>query len=746
MARNNNFLLGQGERLTHNVSVPSGGGDKNPPYDFARAKERVQQRLERVTNEFAALPLDASPGGEVVAVVTMHPRYVSKSDFPEQLFAAVEVRAIGSRSTQIKPESWGIKEHPEKAITEQIFVAGTRDAFASWKDSVGRWERDRSGASDLAHIEEMTSFATDEKLKTIPDVTDEVMLELVLHNDRRGEILKAFGVFAENHHAHPLLDRARSVQGLSFVPVRATPAVARELAQFSFVRVVRGMPTLRPLPPSLVRAATGGDVDLPDADAAGSARAVVFDGGLPDNHGLDRWVTLIEPPGIGPAVAFYQDHGLWVTSALLFGHLGHRDAPQPFCQVDHVRVLDVQSGDGGADLQIVDALDRIVRILQEKPGKYRLVNLSIGPSLPISDDEVTAWTATLDDLLASLDLAATVAVGNEGERDAASGLNRLQPPSDGVNVLAVGAADSLGSTWGRASYSCVGPGRSPGLIKPDGVAFGGSASSPFMVIGRGSTSRTTGVQGTSFAAPLVLRTISGVHAMMGANVSPLALRALMIHRAESAEYPLAEVGWGRFLIDPNDLVTCEDDEAIVVFQGQLPVGEHLRAPLPMPLGSVKGMVTISATLLIAPDVDPEHPGAYTRSGLEIAFRPNSQKYRDNKDGTQSAHPTTRPFFTPKNMYGAAEFDAREDGHKWEPCRKNSQAFRPSSLDKPCFDIYYHHRASATRATDPKPITYALIVGIRAPKTADFYARLVRTYANILVPLRPRLRIQVRTDS
>jgi hypothetical protein len=60
----------------------------------------------------------------------------------------------------------------------------------------------------------------------------------------------------------------------------------------------------------------------------------------------------------------------------------------------------------------------------------------------------------------------TVAVGNDGNVD--GGMGRIQPPADAVNALAVGACDSREFMWNRASYSCYGPGRSPGLVKPDG--------------------------------------------------------------------------------------------------------------------------------------------------------------------------------------------------------------------------------------------------------------------------------------
>lgn len=744
MARLNNFLLGNGERLTRPVQVPSGGGDKNPPYDFPRARKRLGAKLKETTKALKSVPPEACPGGEVVAVVTMHPRYISKSDFPEQLLRAVGVRAVGSRSTTVIPEAWGVKKHRESAVTQQIFVAGEKKAFDQWASGIAKWQETHEGADELGHIEDIAAFSADDKLRSIPKDREHVTLEVVLHNDQPGDILKAFAAYAERHGAQPLLGRARTVQGLTFVPVKASSKRARELAQFSFVRVARGMPSLRPVQPTFIRGVAAKGVVLPNADASGGAKAVVFDGGLPPNHGLDRWVNVIDPPGIGAAVPFLQRHGLAVTGALLFGHLSGT-ASAPFCTIDHVRVVDDHSGKD-ADLEIIDALDRIVAHFLAHPDDYRYSNISLGPALAIDDDEVTVWTATMDDLLAGLNVVATAAVGNDGELDAASGLNRLQPPADGVNILAVGACDSISAPWKRAPYSCVGPGRSPGFVKPDGLEFGGSESEPFMALSsNGTPGQLIEVAGTSFAAPLALRTVTAVDATLDRTLAPLTLRALMIHRAERAGHASADVGWGRFESDVAQMITCEDHEAIVVFQGVLPVGEHLRSPLPLPKRPLTGDITISATLLIAPGVDPEHAAAYTRSGLEISFRPDSRKFRDYPDGRQSAHPKTKPFFSRKNMYGAAEIDARDDGHKWEPCRKNTKKYRSSSLHEPCFDIYYHHREGTAKAKDPQPIPYALIVGISAAKMPDLYARIVRTYANQLVQLRPKVQIQVRAS-
>jgi hypothetical protein len=164
--------------------------------------------------------------------------------------------------------------------------------------------------------------------------------------------------------------------------------------------------------------------------------------------------------------------------------------------VDHFRVLDQQSE--GDPFELYDALARIRDVLQTR--KYSFVNLSIGPALPIEDHEVHAWTAVLDSLLCDGETLTTVAVGNDGEKDHESGNARVQVPSDSVNFLAVGAANSRGKYWTRAAYSCIGPGRSPGLIKPEVLGFGGSEKEPFFVLDPTLTIATPDA-GTSYALP-----------------------------------------------------------------------------------------------------------------------------------------------------------------------------------------------------------------------------------------------------
>src|SRR3546814_7939996 len=74
-----------------------------------------------------------------------------------------------------------------------------------------------------------------------------------------------------------------------------------------------------------------------------------------------------------------------------------------------------------------------------------------------------------------------------------------------VNAIPVGACDTTSVDWQRAPYSSHGPGRSPGLIKPDGVAFGGSDAQPFIVY-NALTNQYAHTSGTSFSSPALLRT------------------------------------------------------------------------------------------------------------------------------------------------------------------------------------------------------------------------------------------------
>lgn len=345
----------------------------------------------------------------------------------------------------------------------------------------------------------------------------------------------------------------------------------------------------------------------------------------------------------------------------------------------------------------------------------------------------------IDDRLSRGKTLATIAVGNDGDSPSSGGLNRIQVPADCVNALAVGACDNPDSPWQRCAYSSVGPGRSPGLIKPDFVEFGGCLQRPFIALSESASIALEATEGTSFSAPSALRLATGVRAHFGANLNALAIRALLIHTTEACEHPCEDVGRGRVARSVQNIVLCDDDTVRVVYQGNIAPSRYIRAPIPVPSESIPGKVQITATLCYATDVDPHHPGNYTRAGLEAAFRPHDQKRKSHKQ----IHADTKSFFG-KAQNGLMEDELRRDAWKWENCLHGSVGFQGKSLRNPVFDIHYNARLGSRNFAPDDDLAYALVITVEAKHLGQLYDDVVRKYASLLEPLRPVVDIPITT--
>jgi len=456
---------------------------------------------------------------------------------------------------------------------------------------------------------------------------------------------------------------------------------------------------------------------------------------LPKQHAISPWLRSYrvldedaddDPEGL--------EHGLAVTSAFLFGPIQPNGAAtRPFAYVDHLRVLDK---DAGAEdpLELYRTLGFVEQVLLSR--QYQFVNLSLGPDLPIEDTDVHAWTSVIDDLLSDGDTLMTVAIGNNGERERLSGNARVQVPADCVNALAVGASNDTEAGWNRAPYSAIGPGRSPGVVKPDLMAFGGDAAKYFHVLASGKKPALLPQLGTSFASPYLLRSAVGIRAILGTELTPLAIKALLVHAAEAMEHDKLEVGWGKVPENLMSIITCPEGVARVVYQGELKPGKYLRASLPLPAGGLNGNIRLKATFCYASPTDPQDAAAYTRAGLETVFRPNDEKIKDGK-----ANADTKGFFDMKKY--ATEEERRSDMGKWETVLHGEKGMRGSSLKNPVFDIHYNAREAGGRATGAEKIRYALIITVEAPKHVDLYNDILRAYAKTLVPIQPQVSLPIR---
>lgn len=742
MADQPNFLLGFGERLTEPIPPPGRVMEKPAPYAVLEARDRLAPMVAATSQELDSLPHTACPRDEAVAVITLHPEYLAKSYYPGRLLRAIGLETVGSRPRRVRPEKTTRKKGPVEEESTELFVAGPRERFRSWAGSLGQWSGMIDGAYDLPKIETFRALTVDDRLRPIPGDTPQPLLEIALHaGPRQDYIVDAFRRYVEALEMEADLERRFYAGGLCFMPLRARRDALEQLGRFSFLRVARIMPRLRPLHP-VVRSWSGPSsfpVKLPDGGPLDSGlHAAVFDGGMPEVAGLDQWVRAQDVEGVGTAIDEYLQHGANVTSAVLFGPLCDSAVlERPFSVVDHYRVLDETSGQ---DEDLYEVLRRVRSVLQN--NAYEFVNLSIGPEIPIEDDDVHVWTAVLDELLGDGKTLAVIAAGNGGDRDAVKGFNRVQVPGDCVNGLTVGSADIQGTDWRRAMHSSVGPGRSPGVVKPDVLAFGGSEREPFWVVNADSPTESRQVAGTSFATPAALRVGLGIRAHFGDVLSPLAIKALLVHCAEDGVVPRQEGGWGRIPSLLDSFVVCPIGHARIVYQGELTAGQYLRAKIPVPVEPLQGNVTIRATLCYTTKTDAHHPGNYTRAGIDVVFRPHDGIFDPKSE--DPSNPKSDPFFRLKEF--SSEKELRRDAHKWETTLHREKKKRGSSLSNPVLDIHYNARQESGPTQAGERIRYALIITVVSRRTKDLYDRIVRRYPTQLRPLLPVVQIPVRTAS
>jgi len=730
-----NFIIGYGETLTRTVKIKGGSGPKKDPYTMEEARERFENNLSNIIGDISSKPDIECANDEVIVKFIQHPSYLAKTYYPKALFKRFGMKDVGTRSVKVKPDKWAIKSHPEEGLSSCIYVSGKKQQYMNMLDEIKNGNLDNITLKRIQTIESISTFTGKEKIKSIVDEGDNLKLEVVIHASvDEKNIITAFENYLNSLDGVADIEKAKSVGGLTFLPVSITKCDVEKLADFSHLRVLRSLPKLRFNKPNAVRTIVDTPFLLPEYEYLNNEFNVcIFDGGLGSNHLIHNWVKEIIPKDVKSSHPGYLSHGGEVCSTYLFGPYDSTTnlMGSPYTNVDIVRVLSPDD----VDPDLFDVLSRIENVLSQK--KYKYINLSLGPRIPIDDDEVHVWTSVLDSYLQDGDCLATVAIGNDGDLEGDSA--RIQPPSDMVNSLAVGACNSNSEKWGRSSYSCVGPGRSPGLVKPDGVMFGGDGANLFQIYSPLSH-QIVGTLGTSYSAPYALRVAAGIDAITDLELAPATIKALMIHNAEANQdnHDIEQVGWGRLPDSPEKVIECLDDEATIIFQGTLFPSQHMRIPVPLPSDIDCRWTHLKATFCINTVTDPEHPLHYTRGGLDITFRANKSKFKG-----EAEHPNTKSFFSCANLY-PIEQELREDAHKWETCVSRYQRFKSSTLEKPMFDVKYHAReqgASPSPSKTVAPIKYSLILTIRTEGNTELYNSILqqnRTLQSVKVRNRIRL--------
>lgn len=771
-------LLAGGEQLREDIDRAGGGAPKFHPQSLAEARDVLRPQVEMLRRTAGEMPAELR-GDRIVFEATLLPNYLANSYFPRALLDDAGLVPIGTRPSQApyKTPAGEREGAPTKAL---VLAASDRslDRLAAIFDAPA----ERLARSVREAIQEFSSFAlpsADEVIRVsapsmVTEVAELVTYESVLHPSvpvsgwtrvaSEGDFAK-WSAWIARLDGEVIQSYRRTVEGMTFVPVRLAPERLIEAARFNPLRTIRPMPQMRPVPVTVLRAVPS--LPAPIAPPAGEpARSdltvAVFDGGT--DRGCPLMRPFVNQVDLTPETEEdeFVAHGTAVTSAALFGEAGPGEQlPVPDAKIDHYRVLPPPPDPSDVDLYWI--LDRIVETVEQ--NDYDVVNLSLGPDLAIDDGDPHRWTAEIDRLSRERGVLFVTAVGNNGEADGGLGLNRVQVPSDAVNGLGVGACGERSrAVWRRAPYSAVGPGRSGARVQPVGVAFGGSDAEPYVaMVGRGRWAESAG---TSFATPITLHGLVGLGASLGrVRATPNNLRAFAAHFAERAQdHDPLEVGHGRFQSRYEEAWACDPHEVTLLYEDQLDRDQMVALALPVPDGSLDGMMAdIRWTLAFTSPTDPTDAVDYTRAGIEIQFRPHARRYcftfpgRPGVEGpldTQEqadevsallragARPSTHPATRSPGNARLIEAELREGG-KWETMIQLTHRMRGNGLFRPRLDLSFLARDSGSLIRDAvPPLEYSLLVTVRGRSGANLYDR-VRTEYMVLTPLQAQVPFQIR---
>lgn len=747
-------VLGNGEKYAiENIYRGRPTGDEPNPYPFSVSSKRVSSKVSETLRVAETLPKEATPDGEIVTALTLHPSFLAKSYYPTALLKDYSLKSLGSREVFVKPEKANNKEQELRPVSTSIYyLAGKKTSFEKLLSDIKTNNIGEQASIDIGKIEDLTLFESEQKIKKHLEKginTYEVVLHLK-ESDKK--IIDNFIHYIRSLDGVVSQDKIRYVGDLAFCFVKIDNQKISELANFVFVRVVRIAPKINlfnsslddknadPISHSDMQEKFQNNLNI-TTPLLNPASVAIFDGGLLYNKLSSPSLRYFDLTGSNDGDSEIFTHGELVTSAIMYGTIEElTSVGHEVVNVDHYKVYCEEDED---DIGLVDVLDRICSVLEN--NHYKIANISLGPEVPSPDDEPNLWTSTLDKIAGDGSVLLVIAAGNTGGilKDSPQDfdLARIQPPADMLNGLSIGAANSNKNLWERANYSSIGPGRRPGYVKPDALYFGGDDSV------NGEKLRLLGLYdfeeklkfGTSFAAPLVTRLAARLDSMTLGKMNVATLRALLIHSTDPAE-DKKSCGWGRITDNIENYIYCDDNTVTIIYQGVLTKSSGVRAAIPCPesLKQNKTKIDMSATLCFYTEVDHKHPVSYSRAGIEVTFRPHSEKFKTNKEtGKLSLEANSRSLFNKENILGN-EQHLRKDAHKWETCYKVTDTFQATTINDPSLDIKYLTRDEGHALTNKEmrslpELSYSLVITLRTRKNSNLYDDIVNEY-KLLQPI------------
>ncbi len=477
--------------------------------------------------------------------------------------------------------------------------------------------------------------------------------------------------------------------------------------------------------PSVRRISLPMRIQLSDVPATASGAAIK----LPQRSPTSRYPRVgVVDSGIGKALAPWTigrhdflepdvvdgEHGSFV-SGLIVGAAGF-NPHLPALEADGCELVDLAlfpKGDffetypNGFD-DFLAEMDQAIGEAVQQHG-VRVINLSINAVTAVEADHYSYYAARLDQIASKYDVIIVNSAGNlapgalrapwpkrpgEAIKYFAA---RVDPdtifvPTESHRAISVGAINPPGCSTHHSGLPTTYTRRGPGLkvgCKPDVAHFGGNDGSATGANHRLVSITPTGAAitscGTSFAAPLVAKSLASLENAIDGRLPADTLRALMIHSCAPPDALTSRglstlarqfVGFG-VPAQTADMLVTEDSSITLVFESRIPDDERrpkvLRFDFDWPqalvdsvTGACRGEAT--ATLVYEPPVDNAYGAEFVRVNLDAKLQ--QRQPNDRKDGLPSYHDRFEQSFLPKTAnQPVPEKELINQGLKWWPTKR-----------------------------------------------------------------------------
>lgn len=494
----------------------------------------------------------------------------------------------------------------------------------------------------------------------------------------------------------------------------------------------------------------------------------IVDAGISRDKAISSWCTgtldFMREPDTD------RDHGTFIAGLLINGAVLN---PSQHIEQDHCKFFDYDLFTEDEDKfednfqnGFIDMMRQLDHELSEfKPEGMRVINLSLNPESMTDPNGYSPYAAILDEIADKHDIIFVISAGNLSSTQARNrwpdgatpalkqlatyrqiGTDRIYVPGETARNITVGALEPIDSNGltRPARYSRRGPATSAG-IKPDFAHVGGCIASNNPLYSIDHSGLLIPDEGTSFAAPLVAKTLAHLNHRIDGRQPRDVLMALMYHFAKMPsllnDKLLNDVskdfaGFG-IPASVDDMLATDDTSITLVFQDILPARRELSFDFEWPSvlvdnGSTRG--TVDLTIVYSPPFDRRHQAEFARVNLDAYLRQETVNKKTNKLSYTGRLKPEHAGVHEKNLIA--------HGAKWWPVKRYSRTFsrlEGTSNWRLVVD-------SLTRAGVDYPesgISFAVILTISDPdKKAGVFASARRALINRGVSLRD-VRTQAR---